>query len=339
MATVIDNIAELSFKTCIRCGQSKPRTDFENNRARICNDCKIKEEEATYQKELKKAEHAEWIEQVYQVIRNALDYEKYMTVRHAFYLVESANLVTKDDGYKKVQPLILEWRRQGKIGWSEIIDTSRSRALITSFDGLADYQDTVLQAYKFDYWLHMPTYVEIHVEKAAIVGIVERIVREQQLMNIPLVALKGQASDTSLFDTAVILKERQEMGQKVKLIYLGDFDPSGINIPRTEMVKLTNQFGVRDIDFERICVNPEDVENLHLTTHDIKTTDKSAPGFIKEFGTNQGVELDTLSAPQIQERLAAAIKDCIDYDMWSACKEQEKQDKIKLQGWFKEVGN
>jgi hypothetical protein len=335
MATVIDSTAELSFKTCARCGKNKQRTDFENNRSRICNECKKEDVNRAIEAAAKMAEKQALESEIFGVIRRTLDIEKIATVRHLFYKVEGAGLVSKVDGYEKyVQPLVLRWRREGLIGWHEVIDPTRERPMNIHFEGLDDYKYTVLNAYKLDYWKTQPTLVEAWTEKAAMVGILEHIVEKIGLKNLPVVALRGHASDTMLFEASKIFESAIQSGRNVKIIYLGDLDPSGVAIPDKALDKLAAQFGIQ-VDLERLAVNPEDIDRFGLQTRDLKATDNQLPKFKAKYGINYGCEIDTLDIPVLEKKMADAVvnSNVMDFDAWNGAKSQEERDKA----WIKEM--
>jgi hypothetical protein len=327
-------------RICIRCGNERTIAEFTSNRAKICVHCKESADKEAVDRAIeeatKMAQKQALEGEIFDVVRRTLDVEKIATVRHLFYKVEGAGLVSKVDGYERyVQPLVLRWRREGLIGWNEVIDPTRERPMTIHFDGLDDYKNTVLNAYKLDYWKTQPTLVEAWTEKAAMVGILEHIIERIELKNLPVVALRGHASDTMLYEASRIFKTVINSGRNVKIIYLGDLDPSGVAIPDKALDKLAAQFGIQ-VDFERLSVNPEDIDKFGLQTRALKTTDNQLPKFKAKYGIDYGCEIDTLDIPVLEKKITdAVINDSVmDFDAWNGAKAQEAKDRAWINEMF-----
>jgi hypothetical protein len=327
-------------RVCIRCGSERTVAEFTSNRAKICIHCKEAADKEAVNRATeaatRMAERQALEDEIFDVVRRTLNIEKIATVMHLFYKVEGAGLVSKVDGYEKyVQPLVLRWRREGLIGWHEVIDPTRERPMNIHFEGLDDYKYTVLNAYKLDYWKTQPTLVEAWTEKAAMVGILEHIVEKMGLKNLPVVALRGHASDTMLFEASKIFESAVQSGRNVKIIYLGDLDLSGVTIPDKALDKLAAQFGIQ-VDFERLAVNPEDIDKFGLQTRDLKATDNQLPKFKAKYRINYGCEIDTLDIPILQQKITdAVINDSVmDFDAWNGAKVQEARDMVWINEMF-----
>lgn len=80
--------------------------------------------------------------------------EQPLTVRRAFYCAVSAGLYpdTGDKHYIACKTRILDMRRAGLVPYSYISDSTRRRLKPSSWSGLADFADTVAQAYRKNLW-------------------------------------------------------------------------------------------------------------------------------------------------------------------------------------------
>jgi hypothetical protein len=188
-------------------------------------------------------------------------------------------------------------RYQSELNIWEPVDIIGDR--IGDLMGLAnDYQQYIPT------WVNQKNYVAIWTEKNAMVETFKSITS-----NIPvdIVPLSGYGSVTFLYDNAQILKEHQELGKKIHILYFGDFDPTGQDIPRVVQEKL-NYYGVHDIDFRYIGVTKQQVDKFHLPIklsdteigklegNEKKKGDSRVNGFKKKHGELYQVELDALPA-------------------------------------------
>jgi hypothetical protein len=93
--------------------------------------------------------------------------------------------------------------------------------------------------------------VFVWIEKAALVTIVELACRDFQ---VPYFAVRGYKSSSEMYATGREFKELLEQGIKPVVLYLGDHDPSGINMPQVAQQDLT-MFAGCDIEVRRIALN------------------------------------------------------------------------------------
>ena len=91
--------------------------------------------------------------------------ERPMTLRALYYRLASAGHIDATDaGYNQLKRLTKKLRESGAVpitGW--IVDRVRSTLKPSSWSGLADFGDTVRQAYRKDLWAQMPHHVEVSV--------------------------------------------------------------------------------------------------------------------------------------------------------------------------------
>src|SRR5690606_1638672 len=106
---------------------------------------------------------------------------------------------------------------------------------------------------------------------------------------VALGACKGYPSLTFLNDTAERFKEAEEEGKKGIILYFGDYDPSGEDIPRSIYDNLKNDFGC-DVEVRRIALMEKQVVEWNLPPAPAKHTDSRTAAW---EGLGQ-VELDAV---------------------------------------------
>ncbi len=153
--------------------------------------------------------------------------------------------------------------------WDWIADETRSirapEAWASADAGLAAFAAT----YRRDAWLSQPKWIEVWVESDSLAGTLVDVTWE---LGVRLFSGRGFASLTSLRLAAEQIAHRvAERDQPTAVIYLGDLDPSGWEASasaRRGLERHLDDLGVDPgaLDFERLAVEPNDVETYHLPT-------------------------------------------------------------------------
>ena len=149
-----------------------------------------------------------------------------------------------------------------------------------SFDGLADARDWLLDNYRLDRAASQPVAVYLGCEKATLSGLLRDWFDDEGL---PVVATRGQSGQALVDDliaevAAEIRLDDKARGRKRVLLWIGDFDPSGLAIPQN----FARRVGLFD-EVRRIAVQPEHVAALPVDTlSPAKPDDPNQPAFIDE---------------------------------------------------------
>ena len=115
----------------------------------------------------------------------------------------------------------------------------------------------------------------------------------------------------------------KELGRLIRdgvypvILYLGDHDPSGINMPLVAAPDLTMYAGA-EVEVVRLSLNLDQVQELNLPPNFAKETDKRFSAYVREFGTQECWELDALEPTMIDQLLREAIEDRVDAKKWRA---------------------
>jgi hypothetical protein len=98
--------------------------------------------------------------------------QKPMTVRQAYYRATVAGLIDKTEaGYKRVQRVLADMRRAGRMPYSWLADTSRSVYRQDSFNGPEEAARATAKFYRKALWSNADRRVEIWLEKDALSGV------------------------------------------------------------------------------------------------------------------------------------------------------------------------
>ncbi len=109
------------------------------------------------------------------------------------------------------------------------------------------------------------------------------------------------------------------------LYYFGDFDPSGIDIPRKVEAELRRLAPDSEISFSRIAVTESQIKMLGLPTRPTKQSDSRAKGF-----GQQSVEVDAIPASHLRHLAEQCISRHVNEDLLAALQVAEESERSAL---------
>lgn len=251
------------------------------------------------------------------------------TVRSTFYRLVSAGVVPKtEQAYKNIViRLLVDMRLKGEIPYHWIADHTRWRHGGSGFMSVGDWLKESLETYRLDLWRDQECYVEVWSEKDALTGVLLPVTDP---LCVPLMVCRGYPSITYLASAAATIRSA---GKPAVLYYLGDHDPSGVNIP-TFVERSLRQFAPRaEIVFKRIAVTEMQIESLGLPTRPTKKSDSRAKNFVGE-----SVEVDAIPPGDLRELVQRHIESHIDPVVLERLRREEDAGRealqaIRLPGW------
>jgi hypothetical protein len=263
-----------------------------------------------------------------------LEKEQPLTVRGAFYRAVSNGLYpdTGDSHYHSCGRLILEMRRAGFIPYSYISDSTRRRLKPSSWSGLADFAETVAQAYRKDLWERQSDYIEFFVEKDTMAGVIQPITDK---FDVHLNVIRGNCSETFVYNVA---EQWRRISKPIFAYYLGDHDPSGLKI-EADLLRRLEGFSEKLFYWERLAVTTEDFNDPDYLGFPVKK--KADPGAWKPYLDKYGdrcVEVDAIPAPIIRDRIEQTILDHVDEREWEFLQAQEAREKEDVFAIVKQIG-
>ena len=223
-----------------------------------------------------------------------------LTLRQLYYQFVSRDIIPNSDReYDKLGSIINDGRLAGLIDWEAIIDRTRPSRGITHWDTPQEIITAIGKQFHVDTRADQKHYIEVWVEKDALIGVLERICNQ---LDVPYFSCRGYVSQSSMWEAAQRFKEH---GRDSFLIHLGDHDPSGIDMSRDIQDRL-NLFR-SNCEVQRIALTMEQVEKYNPPPNPAKISDSRSNGYIANYGYSSW-ELDALK-PQI---ITALIKQAVD---------------------------
>lgn len=246
-----------------------------------------------------------------------------MTNRQVFYQMETRGYVPKTEAAYRttVCRLLTELRLNGTIPFGYIADNTRWMRKPDTFNTVDEMLQTNIQAYRRSLWTGMPAYIEVWIEKDALAGVISEITYN---WDVPLMVTRGYPSLSYLYTAAEVMKSKNK---PVYIYYLGDWDPSGLDISRSTESRLREFAPNIDLHFERIAVTAYQIEALHLPTRPTKKTDTRT----RNFEGDESVELDAIAPNILRSMVESYITGHIDPEVYSQLRKIEKEEKASLE--------
>jgi hypothetical protein len=184
----------------------------------------------------------ELIETMYEIAEAAQP----ITGRGVGYKLFSMNLIpsmSRND-MQGVYRLLKEAREEGTIPWQWIVDETRELEQVSTWDNPATFVRCVARSYRRDFWKQQPLRVEVWSEKGTVRGVLQPVLDEY---GVGFRVMHGFGSATILNDVAQSDDERPLI-----ILYIGDFDPSGLWMSEEDIPKRLERYGGDHIRIKRI---------------------------------------------------------------------------------------
>jgi hypothetical protein len=253
---------------------------------------------------------------------NILDEHHPMTVRQVYYQLVSRQVVKNTRRqYQAISTILVEARKDGIIPWEWIEDRLRRPRAVSMWYDLADFAYTASKTYRRNVWATQERLVEVWLEKDALSGIFEDVLRPY---GVTLNVGHGYDGWDSIHNAA---ERYLNWNGEVVILYFGDFDPSGEDMLRSLGERL--RFFGTNPNILKCALTLEDVETYRLPPDFTKTSDTRRASFVAKYG-DIAVELDALPVNVLQERLRHEVERHMNLDALAKVWTQEAEDRQRI---------
>ncbi|MBU4056232.1 MAG: hypothetical protein KKA41_17895 [Proteobacteria bacterium] len=250
-----------------------------------------------------------------------------MTIRQVFYQLVSRQVILNNQSqYTSLGNTLGNARKQGLIPWEWIEDRTRVPHHVSMWPDLGNFFSDVKKSYRRNVWDNQPQYVEVWVEKDALSGVFLDIT---QAYGVTLQVCRGYPSLTVKWEAAARFREGIS-----KLLYFGDFDPSGVDIPKN--LKSTFEDFESRPEIDVIALTLDQIRQYSIPPIMSKKTDKRRAAFVAEHG-DVAAELDALPLPVLQEMIKTSIEASMDLEALAETREEELEDRDVLEALLRLV--
>ena len=243
-----------------------------------------------------------------------------LSLRQLYYqLVSRAVIENSVKSYKTVGGLVSVGRLAGLIDWDMIEDRSRSTTMVSHWESPGDILQASADCFHIDKWLDQEWHIEVMVEKDALSGVLEPVCAE---LDINVTANRGYSSSSTMYEIGQRLMYKQAREDKrICIMYLGDHDPSGIDMTRDVEERLS-LFSWGRVTVERLALNWEQIEEWQPPENPAKETDSRFAAYQAEFGDSSW-ELDAVEPATLAELVTEAVSQYRDVDKWDTAVDKE----------------
>ncbi len=261
-------------------------------------------------------------------ILEVLSEQQPATCRGLFYALVARVAISKSENQYRstVIRLATEMRKTGRLPYPWLADNTRWMRKPASWSSMQDALDATSRFYRRALWLEQDAYVEVWLEKDALAGVVYSVT---ETWDVPLMITRGYASLSFLHSAATVI---EEVGKPVFLYYLGDHDPSGVDISRTVEAELRRMAPSAELTFTRLAVDPDQIRSMNLPTRPTKGGDTRAARF-----SDESVEVDAIPAPILRQLVEDAITRHVDPDRLGALLAVEQAEQESLAAISREL--
>lgn len=264
-----------------------------------------------------------------------------LTLRQLYYQLVSRDVIeNKQSEYSKLSTLLTKGRMAGVVDWDAIEDRLRVPDRPSAWESPREVVEAAADQYRRDRMQGQDRHIEVWVEKDALSGVLRRITHEY---GVNLMINRGYSSTSAMHDSYERIEKAWDADQNVTILYLGDHDPSGLDMVRDIKDRIstfaTLYFCCDEEDIEYYLDEKFEVRRVALTTQQIeeynpppnpaKVKDPRAEWYIERFGPTSW-EVDALPPPTLLQIVRDNIARIIDQEMYEDALEREEREREML---------
>ncbi len=261
------------------------------------------------------------------------------SVRAACYQLFNRKLIAsmEDSETQKMSRVLRDARLAYDIPCDWIVDETRSIEKVATWNDPETFADVVMSAYKRNKWDAQESEVIVVSEKGTVRGTLLPILQKYEVGFLPVGGFAG-------FNKIKGLTNKAEH-KPLTVLYVGDFDPSGLCMSEKDIPKRLVQYFENDeygmsskkdadnwsseeitywlnrfkITFKRLALRGWDCWALGQDVSfpaSKKKDDKRYRWFVENYG-DLCWELDAMNPNDLRERVESAIKSQINFEVWN----------------------
>lgn len=263
-----------------------------------------------------------------------------LTNRQLYYqLVAGAIIPNADKVYKRVCKFLTDLRYGGHLDWQAIEDRGRIPIRASQWNNVNSLISSAVYSYRRPRWKDQDYYVEVYCEKQAMESVLKPVTEKYHTY---FGYNKGYSSASTVYELAQRVKAQILNGKKVVILYLGDHDPSGLDMIRDirerihEFLTQGETYIEPQFEVKQIALNLEQIKKYNPPPNPAKITDPRAKWYIAKYGQSSW-ELDALKPQVLVELTERAVLEYLDLDKYNAVIKLEQAEIKKLEDFGRKV--
>jgi hypothetical protein len=222
---------------------------------------------------------------------------------------------------QRVYRLLRLAREQDDIPWEWIVDETRELERVSTWVNPAAYARCVAKSYRRDFWNQQPRRVLVVSEKGTVRGLLRPVLDD---LAVGFQVMHGFSSATTVYDIA-----QDDDGRPLIILYVGDFDPSGMFMSEEDLPNRFSKYGGDHVTLRRIALTQEHVNGLLSFPARDKRKDPRYKWFVRNFG-HRCWELDAMDPNELRDCVEAAIIKLIEPVAWKRCEVVNRAERESL---------
>jgi hypothetical protein len=222
---------------------------------------------------------------------------------------------------QRVYRLLKEARERGHIPWEWIVDENRAIERVSTWGDPAQYARCVAQSYRRDFWNQQPVRCEVWSEKGTVRGVLHPVLDQYA---VGFRVMHGFSGATTIYDVS-----QDNDGRPLIVLYVGDFDPSGMFMSEEDLPTRLSNYGGEHIELSRIALTREQMNGLPSFPSSDKEKDPRYKWFVANYG-RRCWELDAMDPNDLRACVETAIKAEIDPVAWERCEVVNRAEQESL---------
>ena len=263
-----------------------------------------------------------WREQLNRQLIELLHQDNPRSIRHCFYRMTDPRLPVYVPKAKKgsdlVERQLKKLRRAGRVPYRYIVDTTRMGYHVETYGDAEEYLRDVAGLYRGHLWAESDVHVEVWCEAAGFAGVIAGTCRE---LAVSLYPCRGFPSITLGYEAAREINAGN--ASRAVVLYMGDYDPSGVLISDTVERELKRHLRV-PLEMRRLAVNEEQVAEYNLPTKPRKKTEVRLPDM------KYTVEVEAMPSEVLRPMVREAVEGYLPAGALQAAKEAERDERAVL---------
>jgi len=271
--------------------------------------------------------------QINKIIENYKSQGYRLTLRQLYYQLVSKDLIpNKVQEYAKLSGLLVKGRMAGQVDWDSIEDRLRRPKIPYYVEDIPDAINDTISQYRLNRMAGQKNYIEVWCEKDALSNVLYRVTKKY---HVRLMVNRGYSSCTAMHDAykRFVSADYDVDEGNVYILYLGDHDPSGLDMIR-DISSRQDEFGVFP-KIVHIAITRNQIKQYNPPPNPAKISDPRAKWYIKKHGQTSW-EVDALDPSVLHSLLISAIEKLIDKNIFNDVLKKEKEDKDKLREFMED---
>jgi hypothetical protein len=228
----------------------------------------------------------------------------------------------------RVYRLLRHAREQGIIPWGWIVDETRSLEKVSAWNDPEQYARVVARSYRRDFWNQQPVRCEVWSEKGTVRGVLAPVLDHY---GVGFRVMHGFSSATAVHEVA-----QDGDGRDLIVLYVGDYDPSGLFMSKEDLPARVARYDGDHIKIRRIAIVRGQTRGLPSFPASDKRKEPRYEWFVAHYG-KRCWELDAMDPNDLRDCVEAEIKKLIEPVAWARCELVNKAEQASLRdvlkGW------